>query len=266
MGRAYHILMFDARMRSTCTVIGHRGACAYFPENTMASFRGALGLGADMIEFDIQLSRDGIPVVFHDERIDRCTDGSGTVAEHSLAELKQLDAGSWFAKRYEGERIPALEEVLGFCRGRIAVNIEIKTEAVTDELRGGIEEKALTLVREGGMYDHAVFSSFDPRALAHLRRIDPDVPLAILYDKKYFKNKMPSAIVEELRADCFNCSAREIGRAWMHDCLSHEIPVNVYTANSRVSMRRLIGLGVSGIFTNRPDVMKKVIYEHSADQ
>lgn len=266
MRRAYHLLMFNARARRTCTVIGHRGACAYFPENTMASFEGAVRLGADMIEFDIQLSRDGVPVVFHDARIDRCTDGHGTVAEHSLAELKRLDAGSWFGAEFAGERIPTLEELLDFCRGRIAVNIEIKTEAVTDEIKGGVEEKALSLVHGSGMYGHAVFSSFDPRALSHLRRMDSELPLAVLYEKKHFKAALPSAILGDLRADCFNCSVRELGREWIRDCLSHEIPLNVYTVNSRASMRRLIGLGVSGIFTNRPDVMKRVIDEHIADQ
>ena len=127
------------------TIIAHRGASAYYPENTLVSFEGAMALGADMVELDVQLTSDGEVVVFHDEKITRCTDGRGRIADHSLAELKKLDAGSWFDKKFQGEKIPTLAEVLNVCKNKIAVNIEIKTEAVTDYVSGGIEEKCLKI-------------------------------------------------------------------------------------------------------------------------
>src|SRR5919202_3540380 len=91
--------------RGRVKVVGHRGAMGHCPENTLASFARALELGADWIECDVHLSRDGVPVVIHDETLDRTTDGHGLVAEHTLAELKQLDAGAWFGAAYAGQRI-----------------------------------------------------------------------------------------------------------------------------------------------------------------
>lgn len=198
--------------RRACTVIAHRGASACYPENTIPAFEAAVELGAHMIELDVQLSRDGEVVVSHDETLARCTDGRGTVAGRSLAELKWLDAGSWFGKDFEGTKIPTLEEVLSLCRGRIAVNVEIKTEAVTDRVAGGIEEKCLDLVAARGMGSQVVFSSFDPRALRHLRHIDGTAAIAVLYDKKACPSRLPSEIVTLFAADFFNCSCRELDR------------------------------------------------------
>ena len=95
-------------------VCGHRGACGYAPENTFAAFKLALEQGAKWIEFDVQLSRDGVPVILHDDTLERTTDRGGprAPAELSLSELKELDAGSWFSQDYAGERIPTLDEVL----------------------------------------------------------------------------------------------------------------------------------------------------------
>ncbi|MDZ7689984.1 MAG: glycerophosphodiester phosphodiesterase family protein [Balneolaceae bacterium] len=142
-------------------IIAHRGASAYYPENTMAAFRGAVDMGAEMIELDILLSKDGVPVAFHDARLGSHTNGSGRLENYTLEQLKQLDAGAWFDAKFTGQRIPTLDEVLEFAKGKIALNIEIKTEAVTDELHGGVEEKSIALVQKYGMEDHVLFSSFD---------------------------------------------------------------------------------------------------------
>src|SRR5688572_14064462 len=97
-------------------VVGHRGAMGYCPENTMASFQRALELGADWIEFDVHLTRDGGIAVIHDETVDRTTSGRGLVKEHTLAELRQLDAGAWFGAEFAGEPIPSLDDVLAWAR------------------------------------------------------------------------------------------------------------------------------------------------------
>lgn len=241
------------------TIIAHRGASAYYPENTLASFEGAAALGADMVELDVQLTSDGEVVVFHDEKISRCTNGRGRIADHTLAELRTLDAGSWFDKRFRDEKIPTLAEVLHLCRGRIAVNIEVKTEAVADGVSGGIEEKCLRTVDRAGMRGHVVFSSFDPRAILHLKAIDAETPVAVLYQKKYYGQQLPSAIVSSLHADAFNCSARELDKGWLADLNDHAIPVNVYTVNEEKKMARWLALGIRGIFTNHPDVLKRVL-------
>ena len=259
MTRPYHLFKYNAVEGDAFTIIAHRGASAYYPENTHASFEGAIAMAADMVELDVQLTSDGEVVVFHDEKISRCTNGRGRVADYSYAELKKLDAGSWFDKQFKGEKIPALFDVLNACHDRIAVNIEIKTEAVTDEISGGIEEKCLHMVDQTGMRGHVIFSSFDPRAIQHLKQIDRQAPAAVLYEKQYYGSQWPSAIIASLGADAFNCSKRELSQKWLVDLNHHGIPVNVYTVCDEMNMQRLLSLGVSGIFTNNPDVLKNVL-------
>ena len=257
MSRPYHLFKYGKGDGEKFTVIAHRGASAYYPENTLVSFAAAISLGAGMVEFDVQLSRDGEVVVFHDEKLSRCTNGRGKLAAYTLAELKKLDAGKWFDEKFKGEKIPTLKEVLSFCSGKIAVNIEVKTEAVADKIAGGIEEKCLKIVGQTGMSRHAVFSSFDPRAVQHLKQIDNSAAVAVLFEKKIYGVKPPSEIVEMLGADCFNCSYRELNKKWLRDIKTHNIPVNVYTVDEEREMRRLLEAGVDGIFTNKPDVLKK---------
>lgn len=97
MGRPYSLFKHETSGNDRFTVIAHRGASAYYPENTRAAFEAAIELGADMVEFDVQLSRDGEVVVFHDEKISRCTNGRGRISDYTLAELRKLDAGSWIS-------------------------------------------------------------------------------------------------------------------------------------------------------------------------
>jgi glycerophosphoryl diester phosphodiesterase len=258
MIKPYYLFKYNYSEGDDFTIIAHRGASAYYPENTLAAFEGAIALGADMVELDVQLSADGEVVAFHDEKIERCTDGQGKVTECTLTTLKKLDAGSWFDRKFQGTEIPTLAEVLNVCRNKIAVNIEIKTEAVRDAILGGIEEKSLKIVEESGMLGHTVFSSFDPRALRHLKAIDATVSIAVLFEKKYYGSLLPSAIIELVGADAFNCARGELGRKWLADLQANNIPVNVYTINDERNMRRFLEMKVNGIFTNRPDVLKRV--------
>ena len=258
MPKPYHLFKYHYAQGDDFTIIAHRGASEQCPENTLAAFERAIALGADMVELDVQLSSDGEVVVFHDDKLGRCTDGRGRLASCSLMTLKNLDAGSWFDRDFQGEKIPTLTEVLDLCKDRIAVNIEIKTEAVTDETGGGIEARCLDLVEKSGMGSHVVFSSFDPRVVLHLKEIDPDISVAILYEKKRYGAKMPSDVVQSLGADAFNCTPRQLSDAWFQDLKSHGIPVNIYTINDVASMRRQLARGVDGMFTNKPDVLKKI--------
>ena len=237
--------------------IAHRGASGYYPENTMAAFRGALEMEADMIELDVLLSKDGQVVVIHDATLKRTTNGRGKVAEKTFDELRQLDAGSWFAKKFKDEKIPHLREVLDFAKDSIAVNIEIKTEAVTDEAEGGIEEKALNLVKELNMDDQVIFSSFDYRALQHLRQLDNDIPTAVLYNKKQSPDVMPAHLADSLDADVFNCSYRQLNTQWLRDASRDTLPILVYTVNRELRMETLLKQGVKGIFSDKPDILKK---------
>jgi glycerophosphoryl diester phosphodiesterase len=258
MGKPYHLFKYNFREGDEFTAIAHRGASAYYPENTLPSFEGAIALGADMVELDVQFTSDKEVVVFHDEKISRCTNGRGKIADHTLAELKKLDAGSWFDKKFQNTRIPTLAEVLSICKNKIAVNIEIKTEEVSKMFFGGIEEKCLKIVERSGMNGHVVFSSFDPRAIMHLKQIDNNVTVAVLFAKKHYGSKLPSDIIESVGADAFNCSRAEFNKKWLTNIKLNNIPVNIYTINDAKNMRRFLNMGVSGIFTNNSDILKRV--------
>lgn len=240
-------------------VIAHRGASAYYPENTMAAFRGAVEMNAEMIELDVMMTKDGVPVAFHDAHLDDHTNSSGLLADYTLEELQKLDAGSWFDSKFRGEPIPTLEEAIAFAAGNIALNIEIKTEAVSDQLEGGVEEKSIELVKKYGMEDHVLFSSFDYRAVAHLKELAPDMPVAILYEERQSAGMMPSELVSKYQADAFNCSFRELNRKWLGDTREHNIPVFVYTVDRKSRMKKLLRNGVAGIFTNKPDILWEVL-------
>lgn len=240
-------------------VIAHRGASAYYPENTMAAFKAAFEMDAEMIELDVMITKDGVPVVFHDRTLNKKTNGTGPVKNYRLDQLKELDAGSWFDKKFAGEPIPTLEEVLEFAAGKIALNIEIKTEAVTDELYEGLEEKSLKLVRKYGMENHVIFSSFDYRAVEHLKKLDPEISVALLYNKKSSEKMLPSELVEKYGVDAFNCSYEQLNKKRLKNLKEHGIPAFIYTVNKKRVMRKLLNKGVQGIFTDKPDLLIEAV-------
>lgn len=247
-------------------VIAHRGASAYYPENTMAAFKGAAELGAEMIELDVLLSSDGVPVVFHDAKLEGHSNGKGLLARYTLRQLKTLDAGAWFDKGFAGIHIPTLEEVLAFAAGTIALNIEIKTEAVTDQRCGGIAEKCLQLVKEYGMDQHILFSSFDYRAVAQLKALDPAMPVALLYNRSASKNRLPGELVKEYKADACNMSYRQFNTKRRRDLNSNGIPHFIYTVDHPDRMWKLLDAGVTGIFTNKPDLLRVIINQWQKEQ
>ncbi len=159
-------------------VYAHRGASAYAPENTLPAFRLAEEQGADGIELDVHLTKDGELVVIHDEKLDRTTNGTGLVKDYTLAELKTFCADNGM-DGFANARIPTLREVLEQVRpGRMLVNIELKTGILWYE---GIEKKTLDLVAELGMQDRIIYSSFNHYSIAEVRRLAPDAQTAYLF-------------------------------------------------------------------------------------
>ena len=156
------------------TNIAHRGASAYAPENTLAAFDKALDLGAGHVEFDVHFSADGQVVVIHDDTVDRTTNGSGAVASLTLAQLKRLDAGSWFAARFSEEPIPALGELLERYKGRLQFHIEVKGQAEH------LSEKTIDLVRGYGWADSVTIISFQKERLEEARAYAPEIPAGLL--------------------------------------------------------------------------------------
>lgn len=158
--------------------MAHRGWSGKAPENTMTAIRLALAEPAIRgIEIDVQLSRDGVPVLIHDFTLERTTTGRGLVMDHTLEELRKLDAGSWFNERFAGERIPTLEEVLQVVKGRCTLNIELKA---TSDMYPGIAEKVLELLERHEMKQEVCITSFDHDLIRQVRELDATVETGLI--------------------------------------------------------------------------------------
>ncbi|MGH7088437.1 MAG: glycerophosphodiester phosphodiesterase family protein [Stellaceae bacterium] len=234
-------------------VIGHRGAAALAPENTLAGFRAAREAGADWVEFDVQASRDGAPFLLHDARLERTTDGEGTAAALSLAELVRLDAGRWFAPGFAGESVPRLEAALALIGtlglGAIA---EIKVAAPGDGPR--IMQAALPALRN---FDRSrlVVSSFDAAALALAVAAAPGIPRALLV--KRLPRDWRSRI-ERLGCVALHIAERGLDAATA-TAVAEVVDCYIYTVNAPARARQLFAWGAHGVFTDRPDVILSAI-------
>lgn len=242
--------------RTRC--IAHRGFSGRCPENTLASFRAAIEVQADMIELDVTLTADDEVVVIHDETLERTTDGRGPVREQHWGELATLDAGSWLAPSFAGERIPTLAQVLELTRGRTLLNIEVKEEVVTDRIEGGIVERVIQRVLAAEMSDQVILSSFDPRAVAQAQAIEPEIERASLFNLVLHRGRRPTEVMEEVGAVVFSASLKQASAAMVADAHASGRLVTVYTVNHEPDMQRMIDLGVDGMFTDHPDVLLRL--------
>lgn len=161
-------------------VQAHRGYSEVFPENTLLAIEKAFAAGADRVETDLALTKDGHVVLMHDRTVERTTDGEGSVQFMTLGEIRQLDAGSWKDPRYAGERVPTLEEALELAKGRGELNLEIKVSSRSGPYVSDLIRAAVELVHEHGATDRVIFSSFDYQALQQVQRLDPDLRVLLL--------------------------------------------------------------------------------------
>jgi glycerophosphoryl diester phosphodiesterase len=231
-------------------VIGHRGASGYAPENTMASFKKAYEMGADMIEFDVHRTKDGEFVISHDGTTDRTTGTKMVIADTTYDELSKLDAGSSFSKDFAGEKMPTLKEVLEWAKGKIQINIEIKSP--------GCEKATVDLINKFQMKDSAIVTSFDHTIIKKIKELDPEIQTGALTGD--IKNvKMIDDIVALCHPNAINPNYLYVNKKIVKAAHEKGLAVNVYTVNDAVSMQRLIKAGVDGIISNFPDVLKDVV-------
>lgn len=234
-------------------IIAHRGASAYYPENTMVSFEAAIQMGADAIELDVHMSSDGEIVVLHDETLERTTNGSGYVHQYTFTQLKALDAGI-LKPEYRTERIPLLKDVLLLAKSLdIWVNIEIKAGSVPYP---DMEQKLAEIVHACGMQEHVLFSSFNHYALVRLKRVWPEAPIAILHvsalvDAWEYAKKLGAIALHPLYA-----VTRIPG--WVQGCRQAGVAVHAWTVDDEAVMEELMRLQVDGVVSNRPDVALNV--------
>ena len=225
-------------------VIAHRGASGSAPENTLAAFRRAEQMGAAMIELDVQLSRDGEAVVIHDWTLERTTDGHGAVRDRTLAELRALDAGSWFGPAFRGEHVPTLREVLDAVR--LPVNVELKP--CGDD---GVERRALMVVEQAGALGRVVFSSFDPGTLERLRARSAEAAIAVLWEYE----PIPEAVrrAERVAARALHLRKEAATPSAIAETIAAGLTIRVWTVNAPDEFNRLATHRVHGIFTDHPE-------------
>jgi glycerophosphoryl diester phosphodiesterase len=229
-------------MKDGFFIWAHRGASANAPENTLAAFRAAERAGADGIELDVHLSRDGVPVVIHDDTLDRTTNGRGPVADKRWGEIRRLDAGKWFSKNFAGEHPPSLEEVLTLVSGRLRLNLEIKDPRAATAVLNLLTEfpRARVLV-----------SSFDHRLLENLRREAPNLPLAFLVESPFWRRTFFRAVA--YGAEALNPRHDRVSRTLLAACRERGLAVYPWTVDEPGVLVRMCRLEVDGVFTNDPE-------------
>ncbi len=230
-------------------VIAHRGASGVAPENTLSAFRRAAEVGAPRIELDVQETSDGVIVVFHDDTLERTSDGAGAIGEHTAEELRGLDCGSWFGEAFAGEPMPTLDEVLGWSAGRIAVNVELKVVGDAEVARR-LAAASVQVVRDHGLSGSVVFSSFDSVAAAEAARLCPECEVAFLWDGE--TPAEPFAAAEATGARALHLSLDGLSPEVAAAARDRGWPVRVYTVNERDSLERALSVGVDGVFTDFP--------------
>lgn len=241
-------------------VIGHRGAAAHAPENTLAGFRAAKSLGCGWVEFDVRLTADGQPVVCHDDKLERTTGARGRVSALSLAALRRLDAGSWFAARFAAERLPTLDEALALCRDLgLGANVEIKAE----HGRGPATTAAVVdcLDRLGSTPAAILLSSFLPDAVTEAAALAPSLPRGMLW------RKLPRGwrgIAARLGCATVHCRHTELTEDVAAAVGAAGYPLLAYTVNDPARAQKLFAWGVASVFSDAPDIIGTAAAEPTA--
>ncbi len=241
--------------RHTCVRIAHRGASIDEPENTLRAFARAIELGVDMLELDVNLTRDGALVVIHDTTLERTTNGAGAVREHALADIQSLDAG-------RGQRVPTLGEVFDLVRATpVRLCVEIKGANEEEEL--AITEAAVEALERAGFLGRAVVTSFSPAALLRAKALRP--ALATLLDPSPQDGSLtPRQICEQTLAagaNCLSYDVRHLDQAVVDEARLSGLVLWPWAPNRPDEIRRVLRLGVPGVMTDRPDVLNAVLDE-----
>lgn len=233
-------------------VISHRGASGHAPENTLAAFRRAVALGSTFIETDLQLSRDARFVAIHDDSLGRTTNGQGQVHDQTLAELRRLDAGSWFGSAFAGERIPTLEEILDFSKKHdVVFYLELKPAG-----SWGGEHALIGALRESGEIPRTVVISFDASIVAGLRKVEPTLMTGLLYEGQ-MENPLDRAV--EAGARQLVVRGDLVTPALLVEARKRDLQVICWTVNHPAHMRALISAGVDGIMSDYPDRLQAAL-------
>lgn len=241
-------------------LVGHRGAAGLAPENTMASFRAAHALGADLVECDVHISKDGRCVVMHDEALERTTNKEGLIRDLSSAAIRRADAGSWASKKFRGEKVPLLSDLLSWAEGAFSrqglpmgVVIEIKNEPVR---YFEIEKKVIREVLERGMEERVVLISFDHGAVKRAKAFCKKIATGMLYNRPM---EDPLRRARELKADAIFPRRNFITKSLVTRAHAQGLAVATWTVNERPEMKRILASGADAVTTNFPNILNSML-------
>ena len=230
-------------------VIAHRGASLLAPENTLSAFAKAKELGADGVELDIHPTQDGVLVVTHDEHTHRLTGVHGRVNRMTLDTLKKLDFGSHFSSQFRGEKIPTLEEVFELLKGRMWIDVEIKSLNIRDD---GREKKLVELMRKWDMADQIEVSSFNIFALRRMAKLAPEIRRGYLFYEKQLGPSRRGGWAFYVKPYSFNISHALLRNGMVKRIHERGYRCWVWTVNEENQMQKLIEEGVDAIITDDP--------------
>jgi glycerophosphoryl diester phosphodiesterase len=218
-------------------ITGHRGAAKLEPENTPLSIQTAIDLGVDQVEIDVHLTKDNHLVVIHDATVDRTTDGEGAIADLTLQELKQLDAG-------KGERIPTLQEVIELVHGKVILQIELKGP--------GTAEPVIRAIAQNGIEGQVVVTSFVHDRLRETGRLNPNLSLGALWSKPP-DNSCEQAL--DIGAEAIHIQHQNITADLVREAHAHGLKIRAWNPDTVEEIQRVIDLGVDAVGSNRPDLL-----------
>jgi glycerophosphoryl diester phosphodiesterase len=239
------------------SIIGHRGAARFAPENTLESIHTAHDMGVTWVEFDVKLTKDSVPILMHDDTLERTTNGSGNVSDYTYAQISELECGQWFSSGFAGIKIPTLTEALDvLLTHNMGVNIEIKpcagreietSEVVMDVLTQGWDE-----------LDQMLISSFSYVSLETCKDMAPDFARGFLMETEWPENW--KELSEYLEVSSYNIDGRTVTREQIEDIMDLQKPILAYTINDPMLARQLRAWGVDSVFTDDPETINNSLF------
>ena len=234
-------------------IMAHRGYSGKYPENTMLAFEEAAKTGADGIELDVQLTKDGQVMVIHDERIDRTTDGTGFVKDYTYEELKKFNASKVKGDRYEFQHIPTFEEYCAWVKDKnLVTNVELKTSII---YYPEIEEKTLEIIRRYGLEDRIIFSSFNHLSILKMKELAPEIPCGALVGSKGLK--CAGFYCERFGFEFYHPDYATLTEEDVRECKEHGVGINAGTVNELGGLEQMAEWNCEGVITNYPDAAMK---------
>ncbi|WP_163969929.1 glycerophosphodiester phosphodiesterase [Oceanobacillus halotolerans] len=229
------------------TIIAHRGASKLAPENTMVAFKLAYQHGAEGIETDVQLTKDNVPILMHDEKINRTTNGEGFIKDLTYKQLQQYDAGKWFHRKFEGSMVPTLETFLKWIKDKpLYLNIELKNNKIDYK---HLESIVYEMVTHFKLQDHTILSSFNPNSIKRMKPFQKTMDIAFL-TKKGSKNILDAT--KQLGASSLHMNHKYITENLVKQSHAKNLSVRAYTVNKANHMMTCFQTGCDGIFTDLP--------------